>query len=232
MKILVPTTGPDSWRSLLRKPATQWRDGYSAKELAQAWENARGFPPEVATLFASAGPPLLREATPLLAIPEHQVPLPGGDAASQNDLFVLAAGYGRLIAITVEGKAAEPFGDPLGKWIEGASLGKLERLAYLKSVLGLSGNLPKELRYQLLHRAASALIEAHRFAASVAVMVVHSFSPTAASLPDFEHFLTLFGARNEPGSLVQLGAPGGIPFFAGWAQGKPAVKQAVATDAQ
>ncbi|MCI0407351.1 MAG: hypothetical protein L0191_02095 [Acidobacteria bacterium] len=220
MKILVPSKGPDSWRELLRQPATQWRDGYSAKELARAWESAAGFPPEVSALFRSSGVPALREATPLLAIPEHQVPLPGGDASSQNDLFVLASGRGQLIAVTVESKVAEPFAEPLSKWLQDPSPGKLERIAYLKSVVGLAGDLSGELRYQLLHRAASALIEAHRFSARFAVLLVHSFSPTAASLPDFERFLLAFGANHEPGQLVQLGTPGGVPLFAGWAQGR------------
>ncbi len=222
MKIVVPSAGPNSWRELLREPDRQWRDGYSAKELARAWENAEGFPAEVSSLFMSAGPPALRDAIPLLAIPEHQVPLPGGDTSSQNDVLVLASGRGRLIAITVEGKAEEPFAEPLATWLQGASPGKLKRLSYLKSVLGLSGDLPKEIRYQLLHRAASALIEADRFSASFAVMVVHSFSPSATSLPDFEQFVSLFGVHHEVGCLAQLGTPGGVPFFAGWAQGSPA----------
>jgi len=48
----------------------------------------------------------------LLGIPEHQVSLPGGSTASQNDIYVLAkSSRDELISIAVEGKVSEPFGD-------------------------------------------------------------------------------------------------------------------------
>lgn len=225
MKILVPSKGPDSWRELLRDPQTQWRDDYSAKELACAWELAKGFPPEVALLFGTSGVEFLRVAEPLLAIPEHQVPLPGSERApSQTDLFVLARACGKLIAVAVEGKANESFGPTMAEWMRDASPGKRERIAYLKSVLGLSGAFPDELRYQLLHRAASALIEAQRFGAAAAVFLVHSFVKDSASVKDFDAFLTLFGAHHDPGTLAQLGSPGGVQLFAGWAYSDPGIR--------
>jgi hypothetical protein len=219
MRILVPSSGPEDWRLLLREPDRQWRDGYSAKELAYAWEGAGGLPPELANLFRTAGSPVFREAVPLLAIPEYKVPLPGGEAASQNDLFLLAAGAGRLVTITVEGKARESFDRRLDDWLQDASAGKRERLAYLKAVLGLSGPIDGRVRYQLLHRAASAVIEAGRFCAGFAVMVVHAFHEQEDSLQDYAEFLRLFGAGYEPGQLVRLGSPGGIELYSGWAQG-------------
>jgi hypothetical protein len=218
MRILVPSSGPDAWRPLLRQPDLHWCDEHSAKELAHAWEASEGFPPEVEGLFRAAAAPALREATPLLAIPEYQVPLPGGWAASQNDIFVLACGAGRLLSITVEGKARECFDKRLVDWLREASEGKQERFAFLKSVLGLSGQLDDQIRYQLLHRTASAVIEASRFCASFAVMVVHAFYEQEDSLQDFEAFLRLFGASYEPGQLVRLGTPGGIELYSGWAQ--------------
>jgi hypothetical protein len=218
MRILVPSSGPDAWRSLLRQPDRQWRDDYSAKELAHAWEGAGCFPSEVERLFRSAGPLVLREAIPLLAIPEYTVPLPGGLAASQNDIFLLASGAGHLLTITVEGKAREPFDERLVDWLREASDGKQERFAFLKSVLGLSGQLDDQVRYQLLHRTASALIEAGRFCASFAVMIVHAFHDQSDSLQDYQTFLRLFGAKYEPGQLVRLGSPGAIELYSGWAQ--------------
>jgi hypothetical protein len=128
----------------------------------------------VAALFRASAIPAIRGAVPLVGMPEPQVSLPGGDAASQTDLFVLASGEGKRISIAVEGKAEDSFAEPLGTWLSGASAGKVERLSYLKSVLGLSGELSKEIGYQLLHRAASAVIEANRFSAPFAVLIVHS----------------------------------------------------------
>lgn len=67
-----------------------WNTGYSAKILARSWEAVEGFPPEVATALQQTDKPSLKGLTPILAIPECKVPLPGGVRASQNDLFVLA----------------------------------------------------------------------------------------------------------------------------------------------
>jgi hypothetical protein len=72
----------------------------------------------------------------------------------------------------------EPFAQLLGDWLVNASPGKLTRLAFLCNVLGLEERtLPHDIYYQLLHRTASAVIEAKRFKTDLAVMLVHSFSP-------------------------------------------------------
>ena len=52
---------------------------------------------------------------------------------------------------------------------------------------------PVKARYQLLHRSVSAIIEAKRFRAKEAVMIVHSFSTTNEWLEDYRYFLSLFG---------------------------------------
>ncbi len=44
--IYIPTSSADDWRKFLAEPDKQWRSGYSAKELAECWENAHGFPEE------------------------------------------------------------------------------------------------------------------------------------------------------------------------------------------
>jgi hypothetical protein len=114
-RIYIPTSSTDDWRKFLAKPEKQWRSGYSAKELAECWEQSNGFPSEFQNLFSGSDDPALNELELLLAIPKYQVDLPGGRGPSQNDLFVLArAKDGQLVTITVEGKVAEPFGDTLG----------------------------------------------------------------------------------------------------------------------
>jgi hypothetical protein len=63
----------------------------------------------VASALSAAG---LGDLEFLVGLPEHSTPLPGGRTASQTDLFVLARrGTGSLVAIAVEGKALEPFGE-------------------------------------------------------------------------------------------------------------------------
>ena len=45
--IYIPTASSDDWQQFLAEPTKQWRPGYSAKELADRWENAEGFPSAV-----------------------------------------------------------------------------------------------------------------------------------------------------------------------------------------
>src|SRR5690348_11685117 len=89
-RILSFTTGPDDWKSLLADPEKHWKMGYSARALAHCWEASDGFPPEIQACFSASGEPLLESLAPLIAVPEFKVPLPGGERASQNDIFVLA----------------------------------------------------------------------------------------------------------------------------------------------
>jgi hypothetical protein len=214
--IVVPTHGVQDWQERLADPTKHWRTGYSARALAHAWEEAAGLPPEIVTLLAPVGKVEL-----LLAIPEYDVPLPGGERPSQNDVFVLARTKEGLVVIMVEGKVFESFGPTLEEWRKEASAGKAERLAHIKAKLGLTNDPPPGTRYQLFHRAASAAIEAERFQARDAAMIVHSFSPQQASLGDYQAFLGLFGKKGGPGQLVQLGTPDGVRLWAGWAQGDP-----------
>ena len=131
--------------------------------------------------------------------------LPGGRRASQNDLFILVrARDGNLVSIMVEGKVAETFGSTLEKWGKDASTGKQIRLKYLCDVLGLPDTPPVHIRYQLLHRAASAISEARRFHARYAMMIVHSFSPEYRWFSDYQNFPGLFGATGAPTQLVKL----------------------------
>jgi hypothetical protein len=224
-KIVVPTTSADDWQRLLAEPKKQWRSGYSAKALAHCWQGADEFPSSVRTVLEKAPFPLLHDLTMLLGIPEHRVPLPGGHRASQTDLFVLAkATNGDLIAITVEGKVAEPFGPRVSEWLvaeaAGPSAGKLERLAFLCRRLELPGEECNAVRYQLLHRTVSALLEAERFNAAYALMLVHSFSASSAWFEDYASFARLLGAEAEVDAVAHAGRRDGIDLYLGWVKGE------------
>jgi hypothetical protein len=126
--------------------------------------------------------------TPLLVVPEHKVPLPGGRTESQNDVFVLGSTSSGLVSICIEGKVNESFGEPVSKWGPDSSPGKQKRFQYLTETLGLEDADLSNIYYQLLHRTASAIIEAKRFHASTAVMLVHSFSEEHKWFPEFGEF--------------------------------------------
>jgi len=213
-KIYIPTSSANQWAQFLADPANQWRQGYSARTLAYSWQEASGFPYEVGSVLASQFP----SAELLLALPEHQVPLPGGSRPSQNDIWVLARSAGDLISIAVEGKVSEPFGPTVQEWQNASSPGKSKRLAYLLSLLGLSA-VPGTTRYQLLHRTASAIIEAQRFNAAYAVMLVHSFSQSNEWFQDYAAFVSLMGGRAAKNSVVPVGARSGVSLHLAWVRG-------------
>lgn len=229
-RIFVPASGLGDWRSRLAEPDTQWVRGASAFETAVSWEVAaktpRGLPAKVAALLDSQVP--LRDAEVILAVPEHQVRLPGGNRPSQNDVWALLVTDSGLVSMAIEGKAGEPFGETLGEWLNQASSGKKERLQFLMQQLGLQIEPPASIRYQLLHRTASAVIEAATCSASAAVMIVQSFRRDPKGELDFADFCELVGERIEPGELKPAVNVGGRDLYLGWARCEPATDAEIA----
>jgi len=220
-RILIPSNGPDDWRQFLAKPDLHWATGYSARTLAHSWEAANEMPPEVSDLMVKAFGP----AELLFAVPEHKTALPGGTRESQSDVFALVRHTAGLAAYTIEGKVDEPFGPTVGEWSASASPGKVERLDHVCGLLGLA-TCPSDVRYQLMHRTASALIEAERFDAKLAGMVVHSFSPEGRWFDDFKRFAALLGVGIEPGQVATVVVPSGKSLMIGWAAGDPSFRDA------
>ena len=216
-KILAPIENAEDWRQFLAEPEKQWRTGYSAKTMAYCWQAAGKIPPDVLSVLEQE--PLFKGLDTLLVIPEHKVPLPGGRRASQNDAWALASAPDGLVSIAVEGKVSEPFGPTVGEWMNEASAGKQERMSYLCDLLELSSPPPPDTRYQLLHRTASALIEADRFRAQHAVMIVHSFSQTEEWFEDYARFVALFGVGAKVNRLTAVSAASGPTLHLGWVIG-------------
>ena len=218
-KIYVPSSGPTSWQQFLAEPEKQWRTGYSAKSLAYSWEEADGFPAEIQQAMDDSGIDAFNDIVPLLIIPEHKVPLPGGRTESQNDAFVLASSPLGLTALCIEGKVEEPFGQVVAKWGPDTSPGKRKRFDYLVKLLGLDATDLSPIYYQLLHRTASAIIEAKRFHAETAVMLVHSFSQSHNWFPEFREFAALFGIDAELNRIYSCGQRSGVELQIGWVVG-------------
>jgi hypothetical protein len=212
--IYIPASNAEQWAQFLAEPVKHWRQGYSARTLAYSWQEASGFPTEVGSVLASQFP----AAELLLALPEHKVPLPGGSRSSQNDIWVLARSEGKLISIAVEGKVSEPFGPTVQEWQVESSPGKAERLSYLLKLLGLF-SVSESMRYQLLHRTASAIIEAQRFNATYAVMLVHSFSQSSEWFQDYAAFVALMGGTATENGIVSVGSRSGVQLHLAWVRG-------------
>ena len=216
----VSSSGPDDWQGFLSSPPTQWRTGYSAKTLAHCWEAARGFPDSVRKVFTASQYPRIQDMEFICGFPEHKTALAGGRRPSQSDLFVLARTERGLISITVEGKVNEDFGPLTGAWLKDDSPGKRERLADLRKRLRLPRKRVDQIRYQLLHRTASALIEAERFHAGTAIMLVHSFSQEHARFEDYHTFVGLLGKSAEPDTVSYIGRRNGIELYTAWVVGE------------
>ncbi len=222
-RILMPTDGPETWKQFLADPDKHWKPGYSAMSMAYSWENAKELPSEVHTLFKGADLADLHDASLALAIPEYKVSLAGGSRPSQNDLFALMTCTGGLISMMVEGKAREDFDVTLGEWKKRTSAkGFQARMADIIEHIGLSKPIPDFIRYQLLHRTASAVIEAKRFHAQYAVVMIQSFvnDDTENHYEDFCKFISLFDEEPLKNKLVEISRPHGKRLFAAWVQSK------------
>ena len=217
--IYLPSTGPESWRRLLGDPERHWVRGRSAWELAHSWESADGIPASVTRVLDADDEPSLHDLEIVAAFPEHQTPLPGGSRPTQTDLLVLARSHanGDLVVLGVEGKVDEPFGPLVDEWDPSSSPGKTRRLAFLCDKLGLDPAQVGDLRYQLLHRTVGAMLEAERFGASSAALVVHSFADTDAGFSDYAAFLARLGApATTASSTARLATSGPLRMLAAW----------------
>lgn len=222
-RIYIPTTCAENWQQLLAEPGKQWKDGFSAKALADCWEVANPyFPAEISLLFDTCDFPYLRKLKFLLGFPEWKTYLPPRGHASQNDMFVIASdSAGGLVTMMVEGKVNEHFGPSMAEWSSPLTPGKKMRLEFIQSKLGFEGELPGSIRYQLLHRTVSAILEAERFHAKSTVMLVHSFSQADQWFGDYCAFLGLFGVT-EPkiNALYELRQTPGLDLYAAWVRGR------------
>lgn len=221
-RIYLPTESAEDWKNLLADPVKQWKSGYSAKSLAYEWESATGFPQSVVEVFQDAMEPKINTLKQLFSFPEYKVKLPGGTRPSQNDLYVLAKNLDGLMCIMVEGKVEEPFDKKVIEWAENVKEGIDNiRLQYLIDTLDLSSekNRVLEVRYQLLHRTASAIIEAKRIGAMQAMMMVHSYSENNSWFDDYSYFLSLFGLVAKVNGVSEKVDASGIDLYFSWVKG-------------
>lgn len=219
MTIYVPAEEPEDWRRLLGDPIKHWRPGFSAWCLAHAWQSADGFPDAIRRALDTTGADGLGPIVMLAGFPEHKTGLPGRGRPSQSDLLVVAHSRRGLVAMTVEGKVDEPFGPLVNEWLDAGradNQNKVARLDGLCDLLEMSVDQVGGLRYQLLHRTAAALLEAKRFGAPDAVMLVHSFSPGHNWFEDFTAFVLMMGGVAAAGRLIGMGLRAGIELHLAW----------------
>ncbi|MBB6451601.1 hypothetical protein HNQ94_000022 [Salirhabdus euzebyi] len=220
-KLFTPTKSAMDWRELLADPIKQWSPGYSAKTLAYCWEeNPNDFPNCVKNVFNKSSKSTFQNMKLLFGFPEYKVHLPGGNRPSQNDIFVIAKGEEGLISIMVEGKVSESFDKTVEDWLGKApSDGKRERLAFLTNELQLKSNNVSNIRYQLLHRTVSSVLEAKKLNIPNALMLVHSFSESYEGFDDYYAFAKLLGLHASKEDIIGPVYLNGINVYLGWVTG-------------
>ncbi len=217
-RLHVPLLKPEDVRPHLAE-WNHWREDYSAQELAFSWANARNdFPTKVRELMQ--GTPEYKDATLVDAFFEREVKLRTRGKNSQTDLMVVVDVGEELAIIAVEGKLREPFSEVVRKWNN--TSGRQARLESLCETLNLRWPEVGELRYQLFHRVASAVYEAHRYHAQHAMLLVHSFSPDHCSFKNFAAFANVIGTPiPAPGSCSEARMFENVSVRLAWVSDKP-----------
>jgi hypothetical protein len=204
---------PDDWANVVGKE--NYVPKHSAFELAQSWQGKKGnFPPSVQKAFDESRIKDLQDLKFQYAIVEHPIFLDTFKAPSRTDLMVYCQNANSEWAIIgVEGKAEETFGDPLIQWTRDCKTfspnnteplpSRLNRLNFLNGLLGISFDPNSSVRYQLIHRTASIILEAIRQSAKTAVLLIHSFGDTKGhNWKDFIQFLSFFRITGNEKNVV------------------------------
>lgn len=222
-----------NWRTRLAKPDGQWKRKYSAFETAVSWEYARnrpsGLPEQIEALFIeSLGKPDL-----LFAVAEHQVDLAGSGGSSQCDVWGLVQTPNGKVSLSVEAKVSESFGNKnLGQWLfhkdpKQSSENRQTRWDYIEAHLPVSlTDSYNEVAYQLLHRCATAVIEAKRFKLNHAFFVVQAFNSPDERFDDFANFCKAIDIQAERGQL-QITKVNDIQLYIAWVDCPPATNEQI-----
>ncbi|MCK5139976.1 MAG: hypothetical protein KAQ85_09060 [Thermodesulfovibrionia bacterium] len=219
-KFFIPAHNPEDWKWLLSKPDRHWRKGSSARALAHCWHEAKCIPEDVISIFKKSGIPVFQNIEMLLAFPEFKTPLPPYTLRpSENDIFVLARGNNQLISTMVYGKVSEPFGQTVQEWLHNHGKGKEKRLDFLRNYLQLKDKDINNIKYQLLHRTASAIITAKNFNAENALLLVHSFSRLDKGFRDFKKLTSLFGIKGKVNAVTGPQDIKEVSLFFCWVRG-------------
>lgn len=223
----------DDWRGLAGPD--KWVPARSAYELAHCWHQSGGIPEPIKNVLNSSGHELLRGLSVELCLVEKPVLLDSQIGPSMTDLM----GYGRnakgdAVILAVEGKVDEPFASRVSAWVRGEQRApsmrgeprptRLRRLEFLSKHLSNVISPDSSVRYQLLHRTVSAVLEAQLHGAAAAIVLIHVFGPDMSqNLSDFSEFIVQLGGSTATKGVVlgpyALGERGDLPtYFLWWHQ--------------
>ena len=218
---------PEDWREIVGEK--NWVPKHSAYELAYKW-GYNAFPKKVQGVLTASASPFQTGLKLDHMVVEKPVFLDNLKAPSMTDIMVYCnTQSGSPLIIAVEGKARETFDLSVADWMLDKTMGpkptREKRLKFLEKELGVTIPPDSELRYQLIHRSASALIESGLHGAASCALIVHSFAEDSKSnWQDYGAFLKHIGIADPVKDVLQgpvtLG-PQGIHFYAAWITDEP-----------
>ena len=201
----------EDWIEVVTK--RHYREGHSAYEVAQKWRFVRSRLPEpILSLFQESQCSELHNLEIRQLYAEFPVWLDTHSTPSKNDLMIFCEGIeNHKITIALEAKCDESFANPVSVWLRDTDKPthrrqrelfrsraepvprKLRRLAFLNEILSIKIGIDSPVRYQLLHRLASAILIARQTFAKATVMMVQAFSDSPRNFEDFRYFCSLLG---------------------------------------
>lgn len=145
----------------------QWKDNYSAKELAHFATS-----PEFKSFIKNLLSECKIKCNEFTCIPEAETKLPGDYRGPRNhDLLMI----GKNVVIGIEAKVNEPYGKSLEQEVANCSKGKKERINWMKKVL-FGNKCNDKIKYQLMTGVCGTLLEAARNNVQKCIFLVLSFN--------------------------------------------------------
>mgnify|MGYP001563460589 CR=1 FL=1 len=210
----------DDWIEVVS--AKNYRENFSAFECANRWSDVKTqFPEPIGSILRECPFPELTDLAIRQIYAEFPVWLDTHSTPSKNDLMIFTEAPGnRKVTIAVEAKCEESFSEQVKVWVRkmdkpiprrqrklfnapgNAVPRKLRRLAFLNEVLCLNVGVDSPVRYQLLHRLASAILIARQTFAEATVMLVQAFTDSPRNFEDFRYFCSLLGFENATKNRV------------------------------
>lgn len=191
-----------------------WKNGRSAKENARLWLNAAPcLPSEIADILRSCND--VGTLHTWRAEPEAEVGFDNFSGPANIDLLLTCDDEIGPLAVGIEAKADEPFGNTVRKTMsdansrleENSESKGVERINILARKFGLSLERQEvlNLRYQLFTLTAAVLAEAQRREIQRAIVIIHEFitpltadEKRAQNASDLDSFLRIvFGEQSS-----------------------------------
>ncbi|MBF0190046.1 MAG: hypothetical protein HQL99_02730 [Magnetococcales bacterium] len=193
--------------------------------LLKKWTNSIGFPTCIKNVIEKS---VLNNYQYHSAVVKYKIGLGSEGTQPEVDLLVLANKKNStkesivIVVVLDDGKDMEIVQDWLSKQNDNQNNeSRTDRLEKLYESLDqkIVDKNDQSIRYLLLHRTASALIEAERFEASSAVVLIHSFSQSNKHFEDFNTFLDPFNKQTN--NVVYVGKRKDIDLYLAWVTEEP-----------